>query len=62
MTKEMNLSNKIIYFYPNSLAENIQNKIQLLRSNDILPVSCKYDENKKVDFYNEIIDKINNGT
>lgn len=62
LTKEMNLNNKIIYFYPNSLAEKIQNKIQLLRSNDILPISCKYNEERKADFYKEIIKKINNGT
>ncbi len=61
LTKEMNLSNKIIYFYPNYIEENIKNKIQLLKSIDIIPVSVRYNENRKVDFYKEIILKIKNG-
>lgn len=62
LTKEMNLTNKIVYYYPNSIAEKIQNKLQLLKSNDILAVSCRYNEEQKADYYKEIIKKINNGT
>lgn len=61
LTRKMNLTNKIVYFYPNTLAEKIQNKIQLLRSNDILAVSCRHNEQQKADYYKEIIQKINNG-
>ena len=60
LIKDLELNNKIIYFYPNSLAKKIQNKIQLLRSNEILPVSCKYDEKNKVNFYRDVIKKIKN--
>lgn len=62
LTKKMNLNNKIVYFYPKTYANNIQNKIQLLKSNDILTVSCSYNENQKADYYKEVIRKINNGT
>lgn len=58
LTKKITLNNRIIYFYPDNIAENIQNKIQLLRCNGILPVSCRYNENNKADFYREIIEKI----
>ena len=62
LTKEMNLTNKIVYYYPDSLAESIQNKLQLLKSNDILTVPCRYNEEQKTDYYKEVIQKINNGT
>lgn len=62
LTKGMNLTNKIVYYYPNSLEENIQNKLQLLRSNGIQTVSCRYNEEQKTDYYKEVIQKINNDT
>jgi len=62
LTKKMNLTNKIVYYYPSSIAKDIQNKLQLLRSNDILTVSCIYNDEQKGDYYKEVIQKINNAT
>lgn len=58
LTKKMKTTNKIIYFYPDTLVGKIQNKIQLLSSNDILPVPCRFNDNQKSDYYYEIIEKI----
>lgn len=61
LSKNIRWINKIVYFYPNTLGEKIKNKLQLLKSNDILAVSCRYDEKNKADYYKEVIDRINKG-
>lgn len=60
LINKMDLNNKIVYFYPDTFADKIKNKIQLLESLDIETVSCKYNKENEADYYMEVIKKIDN--
>lgn len=53
--KQMQIRNKIIYFYPEDLTK--RNKLELLKSNDVIlhPIKMKPDKN---DYYFKILDRV----
>jgi hypothetical protein len=62
LTKRLHIDNKIFYFYPHTLREQIQNKLELLQSNGVIPFSCNYNEINRIEYYKEVLKKIKNGT
>lgn len=61
ITRRMKIANQIVYFYPNTLAEQIKPKLQLLKSYGVLCHSCNYQKGKGADFYKNILDVIKEG-
>lgn len=60
LAKHLPVDNKIIYFYPDSLSKQIQNKLDLLRSAGVLPFSISYHEENKMKYYQNVLKKIKN--
>lgn len=58
--KEIQPTNKIIYFYPENIAKKIRDKLELLRSNDVVPHSVKLRTYNKKDYYLEVLKKVKN--
>lgn len=58
LTKELNITNEIYYYYPSNYANSIVEKLQLMKSFGIICVSCPIDENNKEFYYEQVIKKI----
>ncbi len=61
LTSELNIKNKIFYFYPNTLANKIEHKLQLLKSYGIIPFSCKSSSRNEMSFYKNVLAEIGRG-
>ena len=59
--KKCNIKNRIIYYYPQQYGTEIRNKLQLLISNGVIPHSFAYSEDRKIDYYNRVFDRIEEG-
>ncbi len=55
--KKMPINNKIVYFFPDKYCKLIKNKIDLLRSNDVVPYSIKLNKSWK-NYYLRILEKL----
>lgn len=60
LTKKLDLNNRIVYFYPDTLIDKINNKLQLLNSIGVITVPCKMDLNRKLTYYQEAMEYIKN--
>lgn len=56
--KNNSVGNKIIYYYPEKEAAKIQNKLDLLRSNDVIPFSIRLNKRNWAQYYLEALEKI----
>jgi len=52
------INNKIYYFYPDFIADDITNKLQLLKSNDVISLSTKVKNGDMRDYYEKVLKKV----
>ena len=52
------INNKIYYFYPDFIGDSITNKLQLLKSNDVLSLSTKAKSDDMKDYYEKVLKKV----
>jgi hypothetical protein len=52
------INNKIYYFYPDSIAGDITNKLQLLKSNEVISLSTRVKNGDMRDYYEKVLNKI----
>lgn len=56
--KKISIENKITYYYPEQEAARIQNKLDLLRSNGVIPFSIRLNRGNWTKYYLEALEKI----
>lgn len=57
-TEKARINNEIIYYYPENIANDIKNKLELLRANDVTPYSIRTRTNNISDYYFKVLDKV----
>jgi hypothetical protein len=61
LTRVFPVNNKIVYFYPSTIATQIKSKIDLLKSSGIIPYSINPRSDDRRKFYTDILKKIKRG-
>ncbi len=59
--KRMPIKNAITFFYPTSYESKIAQRLELLKSCGITPVSIPYDLNNRAKYYQNVLHRIKNG-
>jgi len=56
LEKQLPINNKIVYYYPTSLEKSIQNKLEILRANEVKTEA--YGKAHNIDYYRDVLNAI----